>query len=189
MTESPSSPPARLVTFDLDDLYRQRAEAADQLARLVAQSDLTARKHAELDGAIHLMEQMLGLASPRDALERPTKAKASARRPSQRAMLIAAMIEADQPLGVRGLIDRVKMRFGVTIHRTSVSPLLRKLAAEGEVVHDPDGASWTLGNVDRASIEREVRGEIVRFRGPKTARREARGGMMAAREGSQTPGF
>lgn len=153
MVETSPAPSPRLVTLDLDDLYRRRSEAAELVA--------------SLDAAIAVVEGLLGITSG-DGGARPSSAdRTSKRRPTQRAMLLTVLGEARGPLGVRSMIDAVNVRFDETIQRTSASPLLRKLAAVGEVVHDSDGASWTLGNVDRASIEREIQGEIVRLRGPK----------------------
>ena len=158
MVESPPSPPPRVVTLDLDDLYRQRAEAAELVA--------------SLDAAIEVVKRLLGIAS-NDGRARPSSAARVAKsRPTHRAMLLTVLGEARGPLGVRSMIDAVKVRFNETIPRTSVSPLLRKLAAKGEVAHDRDSGSWTLGAVDRALVEKEAKGEVVRFRGPKTAKRK-----------------
>jgi hypothetical protein len=158
MVESPSASSPRLVTLNLDDLYRQRDEAVELVARL--------------NGAIAVAERMLGIVPGDGAARLPSAATAAKRRPTHRAMLLTVLGEAGGALGVRSMIEAVKVRFDETIPRTSVSPLLRKLASKGEVAHDRDSGSWTLGMVDRASIEKEVRGEVVRFRGPKTAKRE-----------------
>lgn len=170
MSESPK-PRSRQVTFDLDDLYRQRAEMTDRAADLQRELSKTVVQGAGLDALIRMAEEQLGLVPARSSAASATPMRSTARRPTHRAMLLTVMGEADGPLGVRGLIDAVKARFGETIPRTSVSPLLRKLAAKGEVIHHPDDATWSLGDVDRASLEREAHGEVVRFRGPKTAKR------------------
>lgn len=172
MSESPK-PRSRQVTFDLDDLYRQRAETTERTARLQQRLHEAILHGAGLDALIRLSEEKLGPVPVRSSAAGVVPMRSTARRPTHRAMLLTVMGEADSPLGVRGLIDAVKARFGETIPRTSVSPLLRKLAAKGEVVHDLDQATWSLGEVDRASLEKEANGEIVRFRGPKTAKRGA----------------
>ncbi len=170
MSESPK-PRSRQVTFDLDDLYRQRAEKTALTADLQRQLHEVILHGAGLDALIRLSEEKLGLIPSSSSTTAVVPMRTTARRPTHRAMLLTVMEEADSPLGVRGLIDAVKARFGEAIPRTSVSPLLRKLAAKGEVVHHLDQATWSLGEIDRASLEREANGEIVRFRGPKTAKR------------------
>lgn len=170
MSESPKHR-SRQVTFDLDDLYRQRAETAERAADLQRQLNEAVLQGAGLDALIRLSEEKLGLAPARSPASGVVPMRSTKRRPTHRAMLMTAMSQAQGPLGVRGLIDAVQDQFGETIPRTSVSPLLRKLAAKGEVVHHPDDATWSLGDVDLALLGREANGEVVRFRGPKTAKR------------------
>jgi hypothetical protein len=170
MSESPK-PRSRQVTFDLDDLYRQRAEKTALAADLQRQLHEVILHGAGLDALIRLSEEKLGLVPSGLSTTGVVPMRTTVRRRTHRAMLLTAMSRADGPLGVRGLIDAVQDQFGETIPRTSVSPLLRKLAAKGEVIHHPDDATWSLGDVDRASLEKEANGEIVRFRGPKPAKR------------------
>lgn len=161
MSESPASPSTRLVTLDLDDLYRRRDEAEERVAR-------ETQALASIRGAIQVVEEALGL-TPRDGPQQGAAASSVVKaRPTHRAMLTTVLAEAEKPMGVREMIDGVHARFGVTIPRTSVSPLLRKLADRGEVKHDGENARWAIGDIDRVAVE----GEIVRFRGPRTAKRE-----------------
>lgn len=170
MSESPKSR-SRQVTFDLDDLYRQRAETTERAADLQRQLKEAVLQGAGLDALIRMSEEKLGLVPASSSTTGVVPMRATARRPTHRAMLLTAMSRADGPLGVRGLIDAVQDQFSETIPRTSVSPLLRKLAAKGEVVHHSDDATWSLGDVDLGALEREANGEVVRFRGPKVAKR------------------
>jgi len=161
MSESSASPSTRLVTLDLDDLYRRRDEAEERIAR-------ETRALASIRGAIQVVEEVLGL-TPRDAPQHGSAGSTVVKaRPTHRTMLTTVLAEAGKPMGVREMIDAVHARWGVTIPRTSVSPLLRKLADRGEVKHDGENARWTIGDFNRAAVDVE----IVRFRGPRTAKRE-----------------
>lgn len=161
MSESPASTSTRLVTLDLDDLYRRRDEAEERVVR-------ETQALASIRGAIQVVEEALGL-TPRDDRQQGSAGSTVVKaRPTHRVMLTTVLAEAEKPMGVREMIDDVHARFGVTIPRTSVSPLLRKLADRGEVKHDGENARWTIGDINRAVVD----GEIVRFRGPRTAKRE-----------------
>ncbi len=156
MTKSLPEPSRRLVTFDLDDLYRQRAEVTGRIAR-------DTRMLAGLDGAILMVEERLGIAAlDADAAGSPPK-KTAQDRPTHRAMLLRVLADAGEAMGVRELIDAVKEQYGEEMPRTSVSPLLRKLARRDEVAHEPDLSKWRIGRVE---------GEIVNFRQPRRARHE-----------------
>lgn len=67
---------------------------------------------------------------------------ADARRPTIREMLKKVLADAGRPLGIRQMIDAMHARFGATVARTSVSPILRKMLVKGEVEHIGD--KWKL---------------------------------------------
>lgn len=156
MTESLPEPSRRLVTFDLDELYRQRAEVSGRIAR-------DTRMLAGLEGTILMVEERLGLVAHDAETGGSQPTKAAQDRPTHRAMLLRVLADTGEAMGVRQLIDAVKERYGEEIPRTSVSPLLRKLAERKEVVHDRERSRWRIGRVE---------GEIVNFRQPRRARRE-----------------
>ncbi|CAM3052174.1 hypothetical protein SPAN111604_01345 [Sphingomonas antarctica] len=60
-----------------------------------------------------------------------------------RAMLKEVLAEAGSPIGIRQMIDAMQARFGATVARTSISPILRKMLGRGEVEHVGD--KWQLG--------------------------------------------
>lgn len=153
MTESPSTPSNRQVTLDLDDLYRQRLRLLGEIAGKTRELD-------GIDGLIRIVREHLGL--PTDDAAKGSKS-VPARRPTHRSMIKQVLIDAPEPMGVRELIDAVLERFDEEIPRTSLSPLLRKLANKGELVHVPKDAKWRIGNAE---------GEIVSFRGPKAPKRK-----------------
>lgn len=67
---------------------------------------------------------------------------ADARGPTIREMLKEVLAEAGRPLGIRQMIDAMHARFGATVARTSVSPILRKMLGKGEVEHIGD--KWKI---------------------------------------------
>lgn len=64
------------------------------------------------------------------------------RAPTIREMLKEVMAEARTPIGIRQMIDGMQKRFGATVARTSVSPILRKMLVRNEVEHIGD--KWAL---------------------------------------------
>ena len=62
-----------------------------------------------------------------------------------REMLKEVLGAADGPIGIRQMIDAMTARFGATVARTSVSPILRKMLGKGEVEHVGD--KWRLAVV------------------------------------------
>ena len=64
-----------------------------------------------------------------------------------REMLREVLGEAEVPIGIRQMIDAMTARFGATVARTSVSPILRKMLAKGEVEHVGD--KWRLAEAAR----------------------------------------
>ena len=67
---------------------------------------------------------------------------ARARTRTIREMLKEVLAEAGGPIGIRAMIDAMQARFGATVARTSVSPILRKMLGRGEVEHVGD--KWKL---------------------------------------------
>ena len=64
-----------------------------------------------------------------------------------REMRREGLCEAEAPIGIRQMIDAMVARFGATVARTSVSPILRKMLAKGEVEHVGD--KWRLAETTR----------------------------------------
>ena len=60
-----------------------------------------------------------------------------------REMLKEVLADAGAPIGIRQMIDAMQTRFGVTVARTSISPILRKMLGRDEVEHVGD--KWKLG--------------------------------------------
>lgn len=59
--------------------------------------------------------------------------------PTDTVMVLEVLRASPEPMGIRAIMDAVKERFGETIPRTSISPLLRKLDDKGgTVVHVGD---------------------------------------------------
>lgn len=157
MTESPPAAASRYATFDLDEVRREKTALDEQIARLT-------RRRDGLAGVLMMAgDPACDLAGGYVACLPPV-ASAGGKRPTHRAMLVEVLADAAEPMGVRELIDAVENRFGEAIPRTSVSPLLRKLARRDEVEHVPDLAKWRIGAAG---------GEVVRFRGPKVAASDA----------------
>ncbi len=67
---------------------------------------------------------------------------AAERAPTIREMLKEVMAEARTPIGIRQMINAMKERFGATVARTSISPILRKMLVRSEVEHIGD--KWAL---------------------------------------------
>lgn len=150
-----SIPAPRYATFDLEQVRSDLASVDDQIARLQ-------RRREGLAGILMMVGEIT--CSGVSEVQWQPPAAGSAKRPTHRAMLVDVLRDAPGPMGVRELIDAVRHRFGEAIERTSVSPLLRKLARRGEVEHVPDLAKWRIG---------AAQGETVRFRGPKVAASDA----------------
>ncbi len=157
MTESPPAAATRYATFDLDEVRREKAALDEQIARLT-------RRRDGLAGVLMMAGDPACDLAGGDVACVPPVASAGGKRPTHRAMLVDVLRDAPGPMGVRELIDAVQNRFGEAIPRTSVSPLLRKLARRDEVEHVPDLAKWRIGAAG---------GEVVRFRGPKVAASDA----------------
>ena len=102
------------------------AELTGRHAALVAEADQVAR---DIE-----IEKALLRYFPGGAGEGPTR--------TIREMLKEVLGDADGPLGIRQMIDAMSARFGATVARTSVSPILRKMLAKGEVEHVGD--KWKL---------------------------------------------
>jgi hypothetical protein len=68
--------------------------------------------------------------------------EAGARSRTIREMLKEVLGDAGEPIGIRQMIDAMQARFGATVARTSVSPILRKMLGRGEVEHIGD--KWKL---------------------------------------------
>lgn len=71
--------------------------------------------------------------------------EAASRTRTIREMLKDVLGGAEGPIGIRQMIDAMHARFDVTVARTSVSPILRKMLGKGEVEHIGD--KWTLAQV------------------------------------------
>lgn len=62
---------------------------------------------------------------------------------SIRDMALDVLREADAPMQVTAIRRRIEERFGQRIERTSVSPILSKMAQRGELRHEDD-VGWSL---------------------------------------------
>lgn len=150
-----SIPRPRFATFDLEQVRSELVSIDEQIARLQ-------RRREGLAGIL-MMAGEIACSGVGEVQCQPSSA-GSAKRPTHRAMLVDVLRDASEPMGVRELIDAVQRRFGEAIPRTSVSPLLRKLARRSEVEHVPDLSKWRIG----AKV-----GETVQFRGRKVAASDA----------------
>lgn len=63
-----------------------------------------------------------------------------------RSMLKEVLAEAGAPIGIRQMMDAMQARFGATVARTSISPILRKMLGRGEVEHVGD--KWKLAEAE-----------------------------------------
>lgn len=129
MTEddSPASPD-QSVTLRRSDVEARIALLTGEHAALVARADEVAR-------AIEVEKALLRYFPGGDG-------DAAARTRTIREMLKEVLGDADGPIGIRQMIDAMRARFGATVARTSISPILRKMLGKGEVEHVGD--KWKL---------------------------------------------
>ena len=126
---------ARLRKIELDGVIDKLVRERDALeAVIVLASD--PRFAAPMEGATDAVELIANCS----ASETAPKIKAF----THRAMVLQVLQDADGPLGVRQMMDAITEKFGEQVERTSLSPLLRKLAHKGEVLHMEAQAKWAL---------------------------------------------
>lgn len=123
---------------DVDDSVTLKR--ADVLARITALTNEHAgllTRASEVEHAIEVEKALLRYF--------PTSAYlAKERTPTIREMLREVMADARTPIGIRQMIDGMQERFGATVARTSVSPILRKMLVRSEVEHIGD--KWALAS-------------------------------------------
>ena len=130
MSNDDSHPgPDESVTLRRSDVLARIATLSGEHATLVARVDEIARA-IEVETA--LLRYFPG-----------GEADATSRTRTIREMLKDVLAEAGAPIGIRQMIDAMQARFGATIARTSISPILRKMLGRGEVEHVGD--KWKLG--------------------------------------------
>ena len=95
-------------------------------------------RRQELLSAIAANRELLGYFG--EAADASGTAEPEPARPSIRMMLMEVLGDAERPLGVRELIDLIAARFERHLVRTSVSPVLSKMEARGQVRHV--GTKW-----------------------------------------------
>lgn len=120
--------PDESVTLKRGDVLARIAALANEHAGLLARA-------SEVAHAIEVEKALLRYFPTSTCL-------ATERAPTIREMLKEVMAEARTPIGIRQMIDAMQERFGVTVARTSVSPILRKMLVRGEVEHIGD--KWAL---------------------------------------------
>lgn len=115
---------------------------AGQLAERVGK--VTGRQVTEEDMRDNLRPfHVMGNIRLNGNLYRPGNGRANRQRtkkhlglPTDTVMVLEVLRASPEPMGIRAIMDAVKGRFGETIPRTSISPLLRKLDDKGgTVVH------------------------------------------------------
>lgn len=128
MTTDDSPSPDQSVTLRRSDVEARIASLTGRHAALVAEADQVAR---DIE-----VEKALLRYFPAGEVD------ATARARTIREMLKEVLGEADGPIGIRQMIDAMRARFGATVARTSISPILRKMLGKGEVEHVGD--KWKL---------------------------------------------
>lgn len=140
MTQDDSGPPAeQSVTLRRSDVEARIASLADRHTALIAEAERIAR---EIEVEKALLRYFPGGDGHGD--------EGAARPRTIREMLKAVMGEAGMPIGIRQMIDAMQARFGTTVARTSISPILRKMLGRGEVEHVGD--KWTLAEVGKTGV-------------------------------------
>ncbi len=133
MSNDDSQPgPDESVTLRRSDVLARIASLNGEHAALVARADEVARA---IDVEKALLRYFPG-----------GEGDASARTRTIREMLKEVIGEADGPIGIRQMIDAMRARFGATVARTSISPILRKMLGRGEVEHVGD--KWKLAEAE-----------------------------------------
>ncbi len=120
---------------DVDTVTLRRSDVLARLAALTStHADLVGRA-AEVARAIEVEKALLRYfpAAGGDGAARPR---------TIREMLKVVMAEAGEPIRIRQMSDAIQERFGVSVARTSISPILRKMLLRGDVEHIGD--KWTL---------------------------------------------
>lgn len=134
MTQDDSRPAGeQSVTLRRSDVEGRIASLTGRHAALVVEAEQVAR---EIDVEKALLRYFPGGVVGGD------DGGAAARPRTIREMLKAVMADAGVPVGIRQMIDAMQARFGATVARTSVSPILRKMLGRGEVEHVGD--KWRL---------------------------------------------
>jgi len=128
MTKDDSPSPDQSVTLRRSDVEARIASLTGRHAALVAEADQVAR---DIE-----VEKALLRYFPAGEVDAPARSR------TIREMLKEVLGEAHGPIGIRQMIDAMSARFGATVARTSVSPILRKMLGRGEVEHVGD--KWRL---------------------------------------------
>ncbi|HEX8402013.1 MAG TPA: hypothetical protein VF628_09945 [Allosphingosinicella sp.] len=126
------------VTLRRSDVLARIASLKDEQAALLAHA-------SEIERTIEIEKALLRY-FPGSEHDTPARTR------TIREMLTAVMAEAAAPIGIRAMIDAMQRSFGVTIARTSISPILRKMLGRGEVEHIGDKWRLAQGEV-QASTE------------------------------------
>ena len=118
-----------------DTVTLKRADVLARIAALTSEHDGLLARAGEVAHAIEVEKALLRYFPASTFL-------AAERAPTIREMLKEVMAEARTPIGIRQMIDAMQERFGATVARTSISPILRKMLVRSEVEHIGD--KWAL---------------------------------------------
>ncbi len=129
-TNDSPAPDSDQIVLSRRELMAQRDRSAMQLAELDRQAEELRRQVAAYDAVLDLYP--------------PARSDPGL---TIREMAIRVLTE-EGPMGVRAILDAIQSRFDVPVHRTSLSPILKKAERRGEVRHVGD--KW---EADAASAE------------------------------------
>ena len=117
-----------VITISRRDAAGRQATLRKQLARLEREADEVRTELAALDAVLTYFA-------------RPVSPLAEGR--TIREMATEVMTAAGGPVGVKEITDAIHERFGATVARTSLSPMLKKMELRGDVRHVGD--KWLIG--------------------------------------------
>lgn len=143
MKESPSANPRRSLVIDLDWAERRVSELNESIRSQVQERD-GLQAVIDLARQPHFAGAHFDLAAEGAAINcAPRPELRDLKMFTHRDMVLDVLGKSAEPLGVRQILDGIEATFGRRLERTSISPLLRKLAGKGEVLHDDQNAKWT----------------------------------------------
>lgn len=157
------------VTVETGKLIEQlkafdEANAADRLSIAELESSIAAREAAAAP-----LRLILGIAAPMPedpSVRQMTTGKVSLARPpkepkrTHRYVTLKLLSQVDRPMRAIDVINQALETYGMTIQRTSLSPVLAKLLAAEMVEHDKKDARWRItdkGRQELAEIEEAAR--------------------------------
>lgn len=116
-----------VITISRRDLAARQSALRKLLARLEKEADAARTELAAVDAVLtHFAKPVSPLAEGLTIREMATE----------------VMTAAGVPVGVKEITDAIRERFGATVARTSLSPMLKKMEQRGDVRHIGD--KWLI---------------------------------------------